>query len=99
MVSMYHLDAGQLVLTHYCGLANQPRMRLVKASGGNPVELRFDYAGGTNIDAAKDQHMHGGTLTLRGPDRLEAEWALWNKGKQTGSHKFFMERVKESAAR
>jgi hypothetical protein len=27
MISMYHLVDGQLVMTHYCAMANQPRMR------------------------------------------------------------------------
>src|SRR4051812_11604246 len=28
MVSMYHLDGDELVLTHYCAAKNQPRMKL-----------------------------------------------------------------------
>src|SRR5438045_3295890 len=27
MVSVYHLDKGELVMTHYCVLGNQPRMK------------------------------------------------------------------------
>ena len=27
MVSIYHLDKGDLVMTHYCALGNQPRMK------------------------------------------------------------------------
>src|SRR3954468_12502941 len=27
MVSVYHLDKGDLVMTHYCVLGNQPRMK------------------------------------------------------------------------
>ncbi len=99
MISMYHLDRGELVLTHYCAMGNQPRMRLVKASGGDPFEMRFDFAGGANVDPAKDMHMHGGTLTLRGADRLEAEWAVWDKGKQTGANRFVLDRVKAADSR
>jgi len=94
MVSMYHLDGGDLVLTHYCAMGNQPRMRLVSASEGNPAQLRFDFAGGTNVDPAKDMHMHAGLITLRGADRLDAEWAVWDKGKQVGANKFFLARAK-----
>ena len=43
--------------------------------------------------------MHSGTLTLRGSDRLEAEWSVYDKGKQTGAHKFFLARVKATAQR
>ena len=99
MVTMYHLDGNDLVLTHYCAMGNQPRMRLVKASGTDPVELRFDFTGGSNIDPAKDMHMHAGTLTLRGGDRLEAEWAVYDEGKQAGANRFFLDRVKAAALR
>src|SRR5262245_29466506 len=27
MVSVYHLDKGELVMTHYCVLGNQPKMK------------------------------------------------------------------------
>jgi hypothetical protein len=99
MVSMYHLDGADLVLTHYCAMGNQPRMRLVKASGTDPLELRFDFAGGDNIDPAKDMHMHAGTMTRRGADRLEAEWAVWDKGAPAGANRFFLDRVKGAADR
>jgi hypothetical protein len=99
MLTLYHLDGEDLVLTHYCAMGNQPRMRLVKAALTDPLELRFDFTGGTNIDPAKDMHMHAGTLRLRGPDRLEAEWAVYDKGKQTGANKFFLDRMKASAQR
>ena len=32
MVTMYHLDGADLVLTHYCMLGNQPRMRTNRAA-------------------------------------------------------------------
>ena len=96
---MYHLDGNDLVLTHYCAMGNQPRMRLVQASGTDPVELRFEFIGGSNIDPAKDVHMHAGTLILRGDDRLEADWAVYDKGQQTGANKFFLDRVKAATPR
>jgi hypothetical protein len=95
MLTLYHLDGGELVLTHYCAMGNQPRMRLVQAAGTDPLELRFDFAGGANIDPAKDAHMHAGRMLLRGADRLEAEWAVHEKGKPAGANKFFLERVRK----
>lgn len=94
MVTMYHLDGTDLVLTHYCAMGNQPRMRLVQASGADPLELRFDFIGGANVDPARDRHMHAGRLVLRGNDRLEAEWAVHDRGGQAGANRFFLDRVK-----
>jgi hypothetical protein len=99
MLTVYHLEGDDLVLTHYCAMGNQPRMKLAGTAGTDPVELRFDFAGGTNMDPARDAHMHAGRMTLKGADRLEAEWAVYDKGKQTGANKFFMDRVKASPPR
>ncbi|HET8539303.1 MAG TPA: hypothetical protein VFL83_05475 [Anaeromyxobacter sp.] len=90
MRSVYFLDGGDLVLTHYCAMGNQPRMRLSPASTDR--ELVFDFAGGTNLDPARDVHVHSGRLKLVGPDALEAEWSVWGGGKQTGANRFVLER-------
>src|SRR5262245_10275721 len=55
MTTVYHADGGDLVLTHYCMAGNQPRMR-AKPGAGPRVDFAFD--GGTNIDPARDEHMH-----------------------------------------
>jgi len=47
MVTMYHLDGDNLVLTHYCKLGNQPRMRAEPAKEANKIE--FKHIGGTNL--------------------------------------------------
>ena len=80
MVTMYHLDGDNLVLTHYCALANQPRMKAEKSD--DPSKLIFKFAGGTNVDPAKDQHMHDLTITFLDADHFRAEWVLHDGGKQ-----------------
>jgi hypothetical protein len=92
MMTLYHLDGSDLVLTHYCSGGNQPRMRLVESSA---TELRFDYAGGTNIDPAKDPHMHSARFWIKGADALEAEWTGYARGQATGAHRFVVARVKK----
>jgi hypothetical protein len=89
MITMYHLDGDALVLTHYCAMGNQPKMRLAEAT---PAGLRFDFAGGSNLDPAKDPHMHAGRLAFPAADRIEAEWAVYEGGKQTGSNRFYLSR-------
>jgi hypothetical protein len=91
MLSVYYLDAGELVLTHYCAMGNQPRMKLV--SGGPNGELRFDFVGGTNLDPARSTHIHSGRVATPGPDQLEADWNVWSKGQQTGTNRIFVRRV------
>jgi hypothetical protein len=90
MRSVYFMDGPELVLTHYCAMGNQPRMKLSPASTDR--DLVFEFAGGTNLDAAKDVHIHSGRLKLVAPDALEAEWTVWGGGKQTGANRFVLER-------
>jgi hypothetical protein len=86
MVSMYHLADGRLVMTHYCSMGNQPRMRLDERAS-TPDRLVFAFDGGTSFDPGKDVHIHSGVLEWRG-DVLHADWAAWAGGKEAG-HKVF----------
>ena len=65
MISMYHVVDGELVLTHYCAMANQPRMRLDRKAS-TPDRLVFAFDGGTNFDPAKDTHVHSGVVEWKG---------------------------------
>lgn len=91
MLSVYHLVDGQLVLTHYCALGNQPRMKL-KASAGD--DLVFDFDGGTNFSPEKDPHVHGGRIHFISPDRMEQAWTFFAGGQATGEKKLFLTRKK-----
>lgn len=79
MVSVYHLDKGELVMTHYCALGNQPKMKADPESPKN--QIRFLFTGGTNLDPAKDKHMHEGTLTFLDDDHIEFCGVAWEDGK------------------
>jgi hypothetical protein len=58
MVTVYHADGDDLVLTHYCALGNQPRMRARAASSAAGSAFAFEFDGGSNIDPEHDEHMH-----------------------------------------
>ncbi len=90
MISMYHLADGHLVMTHYCALGNQPRMRL-DASASSPERLVFAFDGGSNFDPARDPHIHSGVIELRG-DALHNEWTSWQGGKEAQHEVFFLHR-------
>jgi hypothetical protein len=95
MISMYHLVNGELVLTHYCALANQPRMRLDR-SASTPDRLVFAFDGGTNFDPAKDTHIHSGVVEWKG-DSLHNVWTVYSGGKETGRNEFVLTRAPEPA--
>ncbi len=92
MISMFHVVGGELVLTHYCAMANQPRMRLDrKASTADRLVFVFD--GGTNFDPAKDTHVHSGVVEWKG-DTLHNTWAVYSAGKEAGQNQFVLNRKK-----
>jgi len=90
MISMYHLDGNDLVMTHYCSMGNQPRMKLASMKGGRLV---FDFAGGSNLDPRKDTHIHSGSMTLVNERELQTEWMIYQGEKPVGANRFFLARV------
>jgi hypothetical protein len=84
MMSVYHRDGADLIMTHYCVLGNQPRMKADPKSP--PNQIHFQFAGGTNLDAAKDMHMHEGTLTFVDDDHIEFSGVGWVGGKPAPDH-------------
>ena len=97
MVSMYHLDGKELMMTHFCAAGNQPRLRLDRAAS-RPGELRFTFVGGTNMDPAKDQHIHGLTMRPAG-DSLHHDWLSWQGGKESGHLRFALRRKSSEGAK
>src|SRR6266852_5200533 len=78
MVSIYTVDGPDLVMTHYCVLGNQPRM---KADPKSPADqIRFQFAGGANLDTKKDKHMHAATLTIVDDSHIEVAGVGWEDG-------------------
>ena len=84
MVSVYHLDGADLVMTHFCMLGNQPRMKADPKS--KPNEIRWQFAGGTNLDPAKDMHMHSSIVTFIDDDHIEIAGEAWDNGKPAPTH-------------
>jgi hypothetical protein len=81
MVTIYNMDGDDLVLTHYCMLGNQPRMKAEKQT--DPRTLVFNCAGGMNIKSEKDEHMHHAVITWKDDDHIHSEWQEVKEGKNT----------------
>jgi hypothetical protein len=80
MVTMYHLDGPDLVLTHYCMLGNQPHMKAQADSTANRLVFKAVSVG--NLKSEDDNYMSQATIKLVSNDRLEAEWASSKEGKE-----------------
>jgi hypothetical protein len=93
MVSVYHLDGPDVVLTHYCALGNQPHLKLDAKGPAN--QLTFKFVSGSNMDPAKDMHMHEGSITWVDDDHITSQWAAYQNGKPMEDHKMSMNLVRK----
>jgi uncharacterized protein len=77
MVTVFHLDNGTIMATHYCAAQNQPRLRATEFSG---EIIEFEFVDVTN---AKDHPVYINHLSLKliDKDNFVAVWKA-NKGEK-----------------
>jgi len=92
MMTMYHADKGSLMLTHYCKLGNQPRMRADMPEGAAKT-LAFNFVDVTNLANPADPHMRKVSFTFQDQDHFTQEWMLSKDGKEL-PQRFEFSRVK-----
>lgn len=90
MITVYHLDGDQLVLTHYCAAGNQPKLALTRKSTADTLD--FDFVSATNMKSRKDMHMHSLRIRFEGANALVTEWDGFKDGRKTDTTKFFLKR-------
>jgi hypothetical protein len=90
MISVYYDNKGQLMMTHYCALRNQPRMKLQNADAQN---LHFMFVDGSNIDPMKDAYMNSLTISIIDKDHIIQKWTVFVDGKEKGTSVFELSRV------
>ena len=62
MVSVYHEDKNKkLIMTHYCALANQPKLVL---TGLDNNKMSMNLSSDSDIDLAHEMHIHSFTFEL-----------------------------------
>lgn len=81
MISVYHMDGPDLIMTHYCAMQNQPTMKSGPDLAGN--RLSFHCHSVSNVESHDEAHMHTVTITLVDDATLKHEWTLFEKGKVT----------------
>jgi hypothetical protein len=94
MMTAYHLDKGTLVLTHFCGAGNQPRMR-VKAVDNDGRHIRFEMYDITNLASPQSYYSNTLDVTFYGDDRVELTYGGTTNG-VTSSQTFLLSRRKSA---
>lgn len=96
MVTMYHMDGPDLLVTHYCAAGNQPRMKAKRTD--DPGKVEFAFKDGTNMDPSKDMYMGALTVTFTDADHFTQEWTSFEDGKPGEPLTFQWTRAKPAAA-
>lgn len=94
MITMFHLDSGRLLLTHYCAAGNQPRMRLDSYDPATQT-LVFEFQDATNLASPNAGHMHRAVYKFPDRDRFVTEWTYWRDGKPAFTESSEFRRVKD----
>jgi len=92
MVTMFHLDNNRVLMTHYCGAGNQPRMQASASPDGKTIT--FSFIDGTNMASPKAGHMDHLVITMPDADHHTEDWTFVQEdGKQMKEH-FDLARVR-----
>jgi hypothetical protein len=74
MVSMFHMDGDRLLLTHYCGAGNQPRM--VGNMSPDGKTLTFNFLDATNLLSTQPGHMEKLVITMTDFNHHTEAWSF-----------------------
>ena len=95
MISMIHLDGpNRLLLTHYCGSGNQPRMEATVSPDGKTYT--FNFFDGTNLASPDAGHMQRVVFTILDANHHTEDWTF-NAGAGKEMKEFFDLRRNEVA--
>ena len=81
MLTVYYMDGGRLLLTHYCMAGNQPRMQ-AKAFNPETGELDFQFLDATNLASPGAGHMHSARIRVSDHDHVVSEWDFYENGQR-----------------
>ncbi len=93
MVTMYHVDGDNLMLTHYCIANNQPRMRAENISA-DLKEIAFNFVDATNLPDPNAGHMYKAVFQFNDENEFSSAWTFRKDGKDTFTEQESYKRVK-----
>jgi hypothetical protein len=87
MVTMFHMDGERLMMTHYCGAGNQPRMLGTMSPDGKTVT--FNFLDATNVLSTQPGHMQQLVVTMIDGNHHTEDWAFLTQDGKMQHHQHF----------
>lgn len=92
MISVYHDDSKRrLTMTHFCAEHNQPKLTLTNMVDN---ELAMDLSKDSDIDVAREIHIHSLTILFDGDDKMTQQWVSFDNGKKKQVTEIAFQRVR-----
>jgi hypothetical protein len=79
MMSAYHVDGKELLLTHYCIANNQPTLRAERFDPASR-EVQFEFVRATNLATPESGHMRRAKYKVIDKDHFVTEWEFFENG-------------------
>ena len=92
-VTMMYLDAGRLLLTHYCDAGNRPRMVARVSANGKQIDFDFIDLTGPNTYG----HMQHARFTIIDANHHMEDWTYAGPNGDTNTGHFDLHRVSDVA--
>lgn len=87
MISVIHLDGDRLLMTHYCGVGNQPRMVGTMSPDGKTIT--FNFLDATNVLSTQPGHMQQMVLTMIDANHHTEDWGFLEREGNHQHHALF----------
>jgi hypothetical protein len=91
MINLYTAAGDKILLTHYCMLGQQPRMKQVAGPEADDKTMKFEFVDGGNIASRDEGHMDAVALRIDG-DTLTETWTFFADGKPMKDETFQFKR-------
>ena len=82
MVSAYHLDGPNLILTHYCIAKNQPTLKAERFDAATS-EIQFEFLRGSNLASENAGHMRRALYRIDDANHFTTTWEFFKDGRKT----------------
>lgn len=92
MITMFHMDGDRLMMTHYCGVGNQPRM--VGKMSPDGKSITFDFLDATNVLSSQPGHMEHLVINISDPNHHTENWEFGEQNGQKHNELFDLQRTK-----